>query len=101
MTGSGHFLDLATSVGDYVTSEAEQTDAGSRWSTIGYFGTSEYSPEVFSGVAGIVLFLADLVPGVRERLLSASASTIDRLLRPVRERAGSRRRLNRRRKMGS
>ena len=47
-------------MGDYVTSEAEQTDAGSRWSTIGYFGTSEYSPEVFSGVAGIVLFLADL-----------------------------------------
>ena len=43
----------------------------------------------------------DLAPGVRERLLSASASTIDRLLRPVRERAGSRRRLNRRRKMGS
>ena len=43
----------------------------------------------------------DLDPGVRERLLSASASTIDRLLRPVRERAGSRRRLKRRRKMGS
>ena len=43
----------------------------------------------------------DLDPGVRERLFSASASTIDRLLRPVREQAGSRRRLKRRRKMGS
>ena len=35
----------------------------------------------------------DLDPGVRERLFSASASTMDRLLRPVREKAGSRRRL--------
>ncbi len=43
----------------------------------------------------------DLDPDVRERLFSASASTIDRLLRPVREKAGSRRRLRRRRKMGS
>ena len=43
----------------------------------------------------------DLDPGVRERLFSASASTMDRLLRPVREQAGSRRRLKRRRKMGS
>ena len=43
----------------------------------------------------------DLDPDVRERLFSASASTIDRLLRPVREKAGSRRRLKRRRKMGS
>ncbi len=38
---------------------------------------------------------------VRERLFSASASTIERLLRPVREQAGSRRRLKRRRKMRS
>ena len=36
----------------------------------------------------------DLDPDVRERPFSASASTMDRLLRPVRERAGSRRRLN-------
>ena len=43
----------------------------------------------------------ELDPGVRERLFSASASTIDRLLRPVRQRAGSRRRLKRRRRMGS
>ena len=43
----------------------------------------------------------DLDPGVRERLFSASPSTMDRLLRPVREQAGSRRRLKRRRKMGS
>ena len=42
-----------------------------------------------------------LDPGVRERLFSASASTMDRPLRPVREQAGSRRRLKRRRKMGS
>ena len=33
-------------------------------------------------------------PDVRERLFSASASTMDPVLRPVRERAGSRRRLN-------
>ena len=43
----------------------------------------------------------DLDPDVRERLFSASASTIDRLLRPVREQAGSRRRVKRRKKMGS
>ena len=43
----------------------------------------------------------DLDPDVRERLFSASASTMDRLLRPVREQAGSRRRVKRRRKMGS
>ena len=43
----------------------------------------------------------DLDPDVREQLFSASASTIDRLPRPVRERAGSRRKLKRRRKMGS
>ena len=42
----------------------------------------------------------DLDPNVRGRLFSASASTMDRLLRPVRERAGSRRRLKRRRKIG-
>ena len=60
MTSSEHFLDLAISVGDYVASKAERVEAGSRWSTLSYFGTPEYSPEVFSGVAGIVLFLADL-----------------------------------------
>ena len=43
----------------------------------------------------------DLDPDVRERLFSASAATIDRLLRPVRERARGRRRFRRRRKMGS
>ena len=43
----------------------------------------------------------NLDPDVRERAFSASASTIDRLLRPVREGAGSRRRLKRKRKMGS
>ena len=43
----------------------------------------------------------DLDPDVRERLFSASASTMDRLLRPVRAQAGSRRRLKKRRKMGS
>ena len=60
MTGSEHFLDLAMSVADYVASKAEPTEAASRWSTLSYFGKPEYSPEVFSGVAGIVLFLADL-----------------------------------------
>ena len=43
----------------------------------------------------------DLDPDVRERLFSASASNIDRLLRPVREQAGSRRRVKRRKKIGS
>ena len=41
------------------------------------------------------------VPDVRRRLFSASAATIDRLLRPVRERSGSHRRLRRKRKLGS
>lgn len=43
----------------------------------------------------------DIAPQVRERLFSASASTIDRLLRPVRDKAGSRRRQKRKRKVGS
>ena len=42
-----------------------------------------------------------LDPDVRERLFSANAFTMDRLLRPVKEQAGSRRRVKRRRKMGS
>ena len=42
----------------------------------------------------------DLDPGVR-RLFSASAATIDRLLRPIREQAGSRRKRKQKRKMGS
>ena len=37
---------------------------------------------------------------VRERLLSASASTLDRLLKPVRATAGSRRRRGRRKSLG-
>ena len=41
----------------------------------------------------------DLDPGVRRRLLSASAATIDRLLRPIREQAGSRRKRKQKRKM--
>ena len=60
MTGSENFRELAISVGDYVASKAEPTEAGIRWSTLSYFGKPEYSPEVFSGVAGIVLFLTDL-----------------------------------------
>ena len=43
----------------------------------------------------------DLAPGVRRRLFSASAATIDRLLRPIREQAGSRRKRKQKRKMGS
>ena len=43
----------------------------------------------------------DLDPDVRRLLFSASAATIDRLLRPVRERAGSRRRRKLKRKLGS
>ena len=43
----------------------------------------------------------DLDPGVRRRLFSASAATIDRLLRPIREQAGSRRKSKQKRKMGS
>ena len=43
----------------------------------------------------------DIDPQVRERLFSASASTIDRLLRPVRDKAGSRRRQKRKSKVGS
>ena len=37
---------------------------------------------------------------VRERLLTASASTLDRLLKPIRSTAGSRRRRGRRKSMG-
>ena len=43
----------------------------------------------------------DLDPGVRRRMFSASAATIDRLLRPIREQAGSRRKRKQKRKMGS
>ena len=40
-------------------------------------------------------------PGVRQRLFSVSAATIDRLLRPIREQASSRRKRKQKRKMGS
>ena len=43
----------------------------------------------------------DLDPDVRQRLFSASASTIDRLLKPIREQAGSRRKRRQKRKTGS
>ena len=43
-------------------------------------------------------YLVDSV--VRERLLTASASTLDRLLKPIRSSAGSRRRRGRRKPMG-
>ena len=42
----------------------------------------------------------DLDPEVRARLLSASAATLDRLLKPIRPTAGSRRRRRRRQSMG-
>ena len=41
-----------------------------------------------------------LDPDVRDRLLSASAATLDRLLKPIREQAGSRRKRSRKRKLG-
>ena len=42
----------------------------------------------------------DLDPEVRDRLLAASAATLDRLLKPIRPTAGSRRRRRRKRSMG-
>ena len=42
----------------------------------------------------------DLDPGVRQRLLDASAATLDRLLKPVRVTAGNRRMRRRRQSMG-
>ena len=42
----------------------------------------------------------DLDPKVRERLLAASAATLDRLLKPIRPTAGSRRKRRRRQSMG-
>ena len=41
----------------------------------------------------------DLDPGVRRRLFSTSAATIERLMRPIREQAGSRRKRKQKRKM--
>ena len=41
-----------------------------------------------------------LDPEVRDRLLAASAATLDRLLKPIRPTAGSRRRRRRRQSMG-
>ena len=43
----------------------------------------------------------ELDPHVRGRLFKVSASTMDRLLRPVREQAGSRRRTRKKRRMGT
>ena len=42
-----------------------------------------------------------LIPEYGDSLFSASAATIDRLLRPIREQAGSRRKRKQKRKMGS
>jgi len=54
------FLELASSVGEYVILRAETVEDGVRWETIGYGGEPEYSSHVYSGVSGIVIFLADL-----------------------------------------
>ena len=43
----------------------------------------------------------NLDPDVRRRLFSASAATIDRLLRPIREQAGSRRKRKQKRRLGN
>ena len=43
----------------------------------------------------------NLEPDVRKRLLAASDATIDRLLKPIRQQAGSRRKRKQKRKMGS
>ncbi len=43
----------------------------------------------------------DLDTDVRQRLFAASASTIDRLLKPIRQEAGSRKKRRQKRKMGS
>ena len=43
----------------------------------------------------------ELDPHVRGRLFKVSASTMDRMLRPVREQAGSRRRTKKKRRMGT
>ncbi len=43
----------------------------------------------------------DLDPDVRQRLFAASASTMDRLLKPIREQTGSRRKRRQKGKMGS
>ena len=43
----------------------------------------------------------DLDPQVRRRLLAAGASTLDRLLKPIRATAGSRRKRRKRPSMGS
>ena len=60
MMDSQNFLDLSISVGNYVSSEAELVSAGRRWPTTNFSGETEHSPEIFSGAAGILLFLADL-----------------------------------------
>ena len=44
--------------------------------------------------------LLALDPEVRDRLLAASAATLDRLLKPIRPVAGSRRKRRRRQSMG-
>ncbi len=60
MSDAERFLALAVSVGDFVASLAERDSGGFRWKTIGYSGEDAYSPEIFSGVSGIAIFLADL-----------------------------------------
>jgi lantibiotic modifying enzyme len=49
----------ADSVFDYVVRTAETIPEGVRWRTLDYQNRPHYGPNVFNGVAGIVLFLAE------------------------------------------
>ena len=49
----------ADSVFGYVLRTAETTPAGVRWRTLDYEDRPHYGPDVFNGVAGIPLFLAE------------------------------------------
>ena len=51
--------DAAHSIFRYVERSAEHTPDGIRWQTLSYRNTPQYEADVFNGVAGIPLFLAD------------------------------------------
>ena len=60
------FLQLARDVGDSIAGLAEPAVGGSRWQTDSFAGEPQHTTDVFTGNAGIVIFLADLFAATGE-----------------------------------
>lgn len=66
MTDHPDFLQLARDVGNSIAGLAEPAVGGSRWQTASFAGEPQHTTDIFTGNAGIVIFLADLFAATGE-----------------------------------